>query len=83
MSTTFLVTLILAVIVLGNLRLFLLIACAVIMALVVVGVGTISGAVTGDGPRTTIVAPGPSGPEPDSSEGQSDNVPQAQPEPPR
>ncbi len=83
MSTTFIVTLIIAVIVLGNLRLFLLIACAVILALIVTGVGTISGAVGGDGPNTTILAPAPSGPEPEDPAAQSDNPPQAQPEPPR
>ncbi len=83
MSTTFIITLILAVIVLGNLRLFLLIACAVILALIVTGVGTISGAVGGGGSDTTVLAPAPPGPEPDNPDVQSDNLPQAQPEPPR
>ncbi len=82
MSTTFIVTLIIAVIVLGNLRLFLLIACAVILALIVTGVGTLSGAV-GGGTDTTVLAPAPPGSEPDNPDVQSDNLPQAQPEPSR
>ena len=38
MSTTFVIALIIAVIVLSNLRLFLLIACAAILALLVTGI---------------------------------------------
>ncbi len=82
-STTFLVTLILAVIILGNLRLFLLIASAFLVALVITGVGTVSGAAADGQSDTTFVAPAPPGPEPDDPGGQSDNSPRAQPEPPR
>ena len=83
MSTTFLVTLILAVIVLGNLRLFLLIACAFAVALMVTGIGTVSGGFTGDGPDTTVLAPAPPETQPDDPNWQSDNLPRAQSEPPR
>ena len=82
MSTTFVITLILAVVVLGNLRLFLLIAAAVILALVVTGIGTISGAVADARPDTTVVAPAPIGQEPDNQAG-PDTPPEARPEPPR
>jgi hypothetical protein len=82
-STTFLVTLILAVIVLGNLRLFLLIASAFLVALVITGVGTVSGAAASGQSDTTLIAPVQPGPEPDDPGGQSDNSPRAQSEPPR
>ena len=75
MSTTFVVALILAIIVLANLRLFLLIASAVVLALVVTGVGTISGALADDTPPTSVVAPARPGPEPGPAQ-QSDDRPQ-------
>ena len=83
MSTTFVVALILAVIVLSNLRFFLLIACAVILALIATGIAGVSEVVAGDQPDTTIIAPAPSGPEPDDGAQSSDNLPDAEPEPPR
>ncbi len=80
---TFLIILIIAVIVLGNLRLFMLIASAFVLALVVVGAEAISEAATGGGPSTRIQAPAQPGPELDDPGGQSDNSLQAQPEHPR
>ncbi len=82
-STTFLVTLILAVIILGNLRLFLLIASAFLLAIVITGVGTIRGAASAGQSDTTFIAPVQPAPEAGDPGGQSDNSFRAQPEPPR
>ena len=83
MSTTFIVTLILAVVVLGNLRLFLLIGSAVVLALVVTGIGTVSGAMATTRPSTTVIAPAQPGQEPETPGQSDDPPPQAGSEPPR
>ena len=83
MSTTFIVTLILAVIVLGNLRLFLLIGSAVVLALVVTGIGTVSGAMATARPSATVIAPAQPGQEPETPGQSDDPPPQAGSEPPR
>jgi hypothetical protein len=83
MSSTFVIALILAIIVLSNLRLFLLIAGAAILALIVAGIGAVTESVAGDSPSTSILGPAPFEPEDGDPAQSSDNLPEAPPEQPR
>jgi hypothetical protein len=90
MSPSFLITLVVAILAVAYWRVALMITIALILALLVTGIGAVSGALAGQERRPTVVAPAEPGLAPDGSssgpgalDDQPDDDPGGQPVPPR